>query len=265
MKKSFIVLTAIISVLWVSCLDTEEKITINPDQSGTYDINIDMSGIMSQLQALTGSSADSVMTTAAKKDTLIYFKDYVDTSTSLTAEEKTMLRDGSVSLHMDKAADEMKMSVRVPFKKLQQLPYLRQHLADALDKLKAADKLMGDAMPPGSDIMGNQNGDDAAKAINPFEEGFTFNVSGKTISNKLTNKESINSTFSSDSTLQMVKQMIPLFGDLTYKTTFVLPTAVKNYKGSNPVVSNDKKTLTFSNTLSDIFDKPENLEYNVEY
>jgi len=54
-------------------------------------------------------------------------------------------------------------------------------------------------------------------------------------------------------------------GELTYKTTIVLPKPVKHYKGNNPSVSADKKTIVFKNNLSNLLKKPESLEFELDY
>ena len=92
-KRSFFLALGL-SILFASCFETEEKTTINTDNSGSYNITMDISGIMQQLKAF-GGSAENGETALQKKDTVILFKDYTDTSTILTASEKEMLKNGA--------------------------------------------------------------------------------------------------------------------------------------------------------------------------
>jgi len=62
-----------------------------------------------------------------------------------------------------------------------------------------------------------------------------------------------------------MKQLTAMMGELTYKTTIVLPKPVKHYKGNNPSVSADKKTIVFKNNLSNLLKKPESLEFELDY
>ena len=68
----------------------------------------------------------------------------------------------------------------------------------------------------------------------------------------------------SDSIAQM-KQMGMLMGDFSYNSIFVLPSAVKKISGPGAVLSADKKTVTLKRGFDDLTNKPENLQYSIEY
>ena len=87
--KKITLFIGIISAVFVSCFETEEKIVINADKSGIYNIIINLNGMMSQLGALSGKSIGT--DNPEIKDSVIYFEDYTDTSRALTAEEKALL------------------------------------------------------------------------------------------------------------------------------------------------------------------------------
>jgi hypothetical protein len=46
---------------------------------------------------------------------------------------------------------------------------------------------------------------------------------------------------------------------------FVLPRPATKAEGKNLKISADKKTITVSNLVADIYDKPQNFEYTIEY
>ena len=263
MKKLYFFFAMAVSVGFVSCFEAEEKTVINKDDSGTYNMSMDISGMMQQMQALAGSAmggGDGL----DKKDTVIQFKDYTDTSSALSLEEKAMLRDGSLTLHMDQAIDDMKFTISLPFKNINQLPKLKQELAVAMDKLKLTEKLMKeeDAGKLGGMM---QQSPGASMAANPLEGAFSLSIGKNMISNKLTDSSFVDRLLSGNTNLQAMKQMAPMFGDLKYKTTYVLPVEIKNYKGANAELSNDRKTISFTSGLTDMFDKPAVLEYEVTF
>lgn len=271
MKKTLASLFILVSLCFVSCLDTEEKITINKDSSGMYALTIDMGAMIEQLKTIKPEEAESI---EANKDTVILFKSFTDTATTLTQEEKALLEKGSMHIVAKMQSNEMKMSMQVPFKNIQQLLYLKQHMFEMVDKLKAEKKLFGNGQEGEDDSMANENmpdggmggGPDPGNLLNPAQQAFSFNVEKNTISNKLTNKEVYDNWITKDSSMQMVMQMIPFMGDFNYTTTFVLPSAVKKYSGgSESKLSDDKKTITFINSLSGLMEKPESFEYLVEY
>ncbi|CAN5766846.1 hypothetical protein BH10BAC2_BH10BAC2_31060 [soil metagenome] len=272
MKKILAVTVVFISVFFVSCLDTEEKITINKDNSGVYALTIDMGAMIEQLKTIKPEEAASL---EGNKDSVILFKSFTDTATVLTKEEKELLEKGSLHIVAKMESNEMKMSMKVPFKNVQQLLYLKQHMFEMVDKLKAEKKLFGNGQPEGEDdSMADENMPDAGMGggpepgnlLHPAQEAFSFNIEKNTISNKLTNKDVFDNWVVKDSSMQMVMQMIPFMGDFNYTTTFILPSPVKKYSGgSESKLSDDKKTITFINSLSGLMEKPESFEYSFEY
>ncbi|MEP6845503.1 MAG: hypothetical protein ABI861_05845, partial [Panacibacter sp.] len=166
--------------------------------------------------------------------------------------------------------EEIKAEFEVPFTDMQQLLYLKQHMFEMISKLKPEQSLDGgddgQSLFPG---MGNGAGapgmSGAGKLLNPAQDGFTFSIEHRVISNKINDKEGSAAAFASDS-MQMIKQMIPFIGDFNYKTTFILPSPVKKFSGgAESKLSDDKKTISFMNSLSGVLEKPESLEYSVEY
>jgi len=261
MKKLIIACFVFLGFSLVSCLDTEEKITIKEDNSGTYQLTMAI-GNSPELQMALQQSGQSL----EKKDTIIYFKDFTDTATTLSVEEKSILENGKLHVAMN---EDIKAEFELPFKSIDQLLYIKQHMFEMISKIKpqSADS-SSDDMLSGMDMMGGSGGQGmggAGKLLNPTQDGFVFTMDHHMISNKIKDKASLTEAFTSDS-MQMIKQMLPMIGDLNYTTTFVLPSPVKHYSGgADSKLSEDKKTISFINSLSGLLDKPESLEYTLEY
>ena len=64
MKRMYLVFAVAVSVGFVSCFEAEEKTVINKDDSGTYNMSMDISGMMQQMQA----SASPQMLEIMRKD-----------------------------------------------------------------------------------------------------------------------------------------------------------------------------------------------------
>jgi hypothetical protein len=97
-----------------------------------------------------------------KQDSTIYFKSFVDTSTQLTLEEKDMLKDGSIHVLANEAVNEMKFVISLPFKRIQDLAYLRENYMKALDKLDIKDQLKNKEKKEGEDSSAGQAPSDMA-------------------------------------------------------------------------------------------------------
>jgi len=255
------------AIFLTACLDTEEKIIINKDNSGIYSLTMDMGRLIKMMNQST-KNQQGEKKKMEKQDSTIYFKSFVDTSTQLTLEEKEMLKDGSIHVLVNEAVNEMKFVISLPFKRIQDLTYLRENYMKALDKLDIKDQLKNKEQKEGEDSSAGQAPSDMAsgtKSILPAQESYTFIAAPGKISNKFTDKESFEEHVAGDSTLQMIKGLTSMMGEMTYKTTIVLPKPVKHYRGNNPAISGDKKTITFKNNLTNLLKKPQSLEFELDY
>ncbi|MFT3749049.1 MAG: hypothetical protein QM768_12060 [Agriterribacter sp.] len=257
-------LTAIIGliILLTSCLDTEEKIVINNNNSGDYTVTIDMSKMLKLAASMSGAEKDDTKE-KEKSDSTVYFKSYIDTSTALTAKEKEMLREGSMRIKVDETVNEMSVVIHFPFKHISVLPELKATYMKALDKLNISEKMKNkdnaESDPVEQELSKNKD------ALNPAQDAYSFTAAPGKITNALINKTLITDKLAKDSSMQMMQQMTLMMGDMNYKTVIVLPRPAKKYNGNEVQASADKKTLTFITTLTDILNRPEAAEYSVEY
>ncbi|HRP57420.1 hypothetical protein [Agriterribacter sp.] len=262
-KKIYLIASLLFFVFLTSCLDTEEKIVINKNNSGIYTITLDMSKML-QLMDQFGQANKDDAKIPANKDSTVYFKPFVDTSTALTAKEKEMFRDGSLRMQVDEAEKELIIVLNFPFKNIGDLPQLKSSYLSVIDKLGVSNKLKdpggsGPAETMPADITKDKN------ILSPARDAFAFAAVPGKLSNTLVNKDLFTSKVQNDSSMQMLQQMSMMMGDMNYKTIIVLPKKVKKYKGNQTILSDDKKTLTFLTTLSDMLNRPETAEYSVEY
>ena len=262
MKRNIVILLLAQILLLSSCLDVEEKIVINKDQSGIYTLTMDMSRLMKLTKEMGGKS-DSTGKIPEKKDSTAYFKPYIDTSSVLTEKEKAMLRDGSFHIKMDEAQSEMRIMINLPFKKVQDLPELRNTYMKALDKTAIMNKMVD--KKEGDESIPKDMPSDVGSGINPAQNSYTFFATPGKISNKLTDQKLFDKEVAKDSTLQSMKGMVTMMGEMIYKTIIVLPKAVKSYKGNGSAVSADKKTISFKTTLTELLKNPQSLEFELNY
>ncbi len=260
MKNVKFLFAFLFAALLSSCLDTEEKIVFNADNSGTYLMTVDM-GRMLQMASSMGAAQSEPGKLKEKKDTTIYLKDILNTADNLSAEEKALYKDGVISVKMDEAKNEMKIVISSPFKNGAALTEIKNNLAAVMNKLKAFEKATGEKEKPeeeGNTQMG-------VKSANPLGDLFTFKAAPGRVSNTITSMDVFKSKIASDSTLGMIKPMTAMMGDFNYRTIIVLPKAVKKYDGPGSSISADKKTITFSTTLTEMLEHPEKVSFEVNY
>jgi len=123
MKKIKFVLAFLFALALYSCVDTEERIVINADESGTYALTIDLGKLIELANQMMPDSARAGKP-KEKKDSTIYFKNFIDTAQNLTAEEKALYREGYLHIDMDEANNKMKVEMGCPFKNNNQLIFI---------------------------------------------------------------------------------------------------------------------------------------------
>jgi hypothetical protein len=260
MKYLKYILGFILAFTLASCLDTEEKIVINRDNSGIYSLTLDM-GKMLEMAATMGanSSGDKPK---EKKDTLVYLKGLLDSATNVTAEEKALFRDGSLTINLDEEKNALKVAISCPFKNMEGLSAVKANLFTLLKKVKALEKASGEQSKEEEATSPSKLGDNST---NPVADQFTFLAAPGSISNTITNMEAYKNKIATDSTLSTMHQMSAMMGDFKYRTIIVLPKNIKKYEGPGSLVSADKKTVTFETTLTEMMENPEKVSYKVEY
>lgn len=263
MKKSlfsfsFILLAAL---FLTGCLDTEEDVTINSNGSGVYKTTIDMSGLfdMMQMAAAMDTSAGSKLKELEDKniDSTIAIGAFTDTSTTLTAEEKALLHDGTMHMSINQKDKIFKIVLNYPFKKMEDVQKIME-----LQQSGKGFSPMGKAMDnPALQGMDDQPGGGSLPSADQytqtsFKNGF--------IERKVDQKK-IDSLKNSDQFSQMQGAGDMLFSGITFTTSIHLPKAVKSSSGSKLTVSDDKKTVKVKYTFQDLIKTPQALEFKVEY
>jgi hypothetical protein len=264
MSKIKIVLAFLLATALYSCVDTEERIVINADESGTYSLTIDLGKLIELTNQMIPDSTRQGKP-KEKKDSTIYFKSFIDTAQNLTAEEKALYRDGYVHINMDEANNKMKIEIGCPFKNSSQLTQVKNNFLEIANKLNLFSKTKGANL---NEISESPTGSDKGfddKSINPLGGNSFFSAAPGKISNtiKLTNE--MKQSIANDSTLAMMQQMSMITGEMTYRTVIILPKVAKLAEGPGKTLTVDGKTVSFSLSLTEMMENPEKGSYKIEY
>lgn len=262
MKKILSFALLITACCLTACIDTEEKIVINADNSGTYSLTMEM-GKMIAMAGQMGAGQNNSDKAMQKKDTVIYFKDAVMASDQFTPAEKNLFANAFCAVKLDEANAEMNISINCPFASISQLAEVKEKLVGVMDKLKVMDQV-GNMNAPLTEGSGDDGGG-FNKTIHPGAEFYTFSAIPGKLTSKIADKEGLKNTLAKDSSLTMLQQMSALTGEMTYKTIIQLPSPVKKLNGAKGVLSDDKRTITYKTGLTDMISHPEEMEYEIDY
>jgi hypothetical protein len=256
MKFRLLALGAFLMCL-TSCFDVIEKFNIKEDGSGTYELKMDMSRSLGLLAMMKQGANDGKQ--KEKVDTVIYTKDVTDTSSSLTNEEKAVLRKSYTKVHMDEDEGEGYVNMYYPFANASELEIIQKVMSKVSSSQgvkNAVAKSFGKEMPAAATGDGNA----AQLPTGDFAYSLTANSLVRKV--KPSVKDDIEPKESDEQLPPQLKEMMKI----NYSTTVNLPRPAKNVKSSTGKLSDDKKQFKFSKTLDiDAKVSPADFDFSIDY
>lgn len=251
MKLLKLILPAVLALGFAGCLDINESVDIRNDGSGQLTLDMDMSQMVDILSTYMGKD-ELKQKGLEKMDTTILMKDLLDTVSTLSADQKAILRPGRMHIKLDMDAKILTVHSMFPFTSMSNLQQLYALMNNGgLGSAKLFGALGGDA-------GGGSNGD-----VNQLNAIFDFSCKDGLLTKKL-NKEKFDS-LKNDPQLAQIRQASQMGMDINYTSTLSLPRPAKRVDNPLARLSDDKKTVTMKFNLIEVFDHPEQFEYTVEY
>jgi hypothetical protein len=254
MKILKFILPVILAFGFAGCLDIDEKVDIKKDGSGQLTMDMDMSQMVDLLQTYMGKE-EMEKKGMVKMDTTIQLKDVLDTIGSLSTEKKALLSPGKVHIRLDMDAKVFTTHMTFPFKSQAELQKLYTMINDgSVNNAKL--------------FQGMGGGGDGANAggspdISQFNGIYDYACKDGLMSKHLNHDKW--KALQDDPQLAQVKQAAQMGMEINYTTTLLLPRPVKKVDNPLAKLSDDKKTVTMKFNLIDVFDHPEQFNYNIEY
>jgi hypothetical protein len=253
-----LMLVALVSVFFVSCLEINEEVTIKENGSGELVSTMDLAQLIDMMQAMGGEEFEKKKN--EKIDSFIYLKSIVDTSKSMTLEQKNLVRDGKMHIKMDMEAKEFKLKMQYPFSSLEKLQKLTSAVSDGgLGFGSMMKDAMGSKPQPGLD----QPSDPSTGGMDEITAIFDYNVSNGLIK-KSVNPEKLKKLLDNPKMAEM-QQGADMGIEILYNVSYKLPRPIKKVSNPKAKLSDDKKTVTMRYNLMEIFSKPDQFAFTIEY
>lgn len=253
MKSRIAILSVVVSLLFSSCFEIEEKTTFTSADSGKFSLSVDMGKLLAKLKVFGGAEQFNSLPFS---DTTIAFRDILSNDSIFSPQEKLLLADGNMQMNMNAEKDQLKVVFTAPFTSISQLAGLRNALVKVISR-------------SGKNAIPNMEAASIGNSINLIDLnslGFTYSAVNGSISNTLTDSANIQKLVEKDSTLQQVRMISPLLDiPSVYTQVFTFTKPIRNYSASNATVSTDKKTIIIKNDFQDLFENPKALEYSISY
>lgn len=261
MKKILILSALFLSTLFTGCFESTQELTIAENGGGEMANKIDMSSVMAMLKQMGGTGKDKLIF-----DTTLAFKDILDSVEGLTADDKAILKNGTLALTINTEDEKLLITTKMPFSNPGEMKKLRE-VMEKWGKNGGMSKIAAKAFgeKPGMDEMGINEGkageNDPLSSV--AEMYFNLDYSKGKIERSLIKDKY--AKLSEDESLSKLREMGEMGSPVKSNFVINLPSPVKSYKGKNVKLSDDKKKVTVETTLDDLYDDPSKFEFKIEY
>ena len=257
MKSIKRLIPLLILVFLVGCFEIQEDIDVKSNGSGQMTVNMDMSQLLEMMQNYLGKEEMEKQMPQKSMDTTILMKDLVDTSKTIPADKKALLRNGKLHMMLNMTDKVLKTDLHFPFNNLNDLQKIYMSLNDGT--LNTTSLFKGITGGKG-DSADNSN---ATPDMSQFNSIYDFQSKDGLISRKL-NAERWKS-FQDNPQFGQMKDVGNMGIEMPYTLTVKLPRPVKKVDNALAKLSDDKKTVTIKYNLTEVFQNPEKFEYTISY
>jgi len=260
--RKILICCLLIAGMLIGCIETETTTTIEKDGSGQLEAIVDMGQMIQALKSMKQSESEEKINV----DSLIRFSSFTDTSKSLTARQKELLRNITLGLKINSDDNVFRFKVLAPFKSTDELQEINQIMSS-----KEFDQVFDKAMSntelgksEGEQPESKRENDNIFGSI--FPDYFTCNYSKGLISCVL-NKEKYDAAMADmKKTLDLEDDMAQsMFGSTSFVNRIKLPNKAKEVKGPSLTTSADGLVLEQKGSLLDIYQHPEKYVYTIRY
>jgi hypothetical protein len=248
MKKLLLFISAAFTLGLAGCFETTEEITLNEDGTGTY-VNIsDMSNVIPMAKNMGGAqqipNIDSSFALGQSKES----------TEGMSEADVALLTTGKMHMKINLDDEKFVSTATFPISSVNDIPKINKLLAQSSIKAVMSQMNAGGQMPAGIDQMGEPSS---------FADYYTLEYENGEIKRKL-NKDK-HATLSSDKYLTGLQEAAAMGIPITHTLVINLPRPAEKIEGKNAKLSDDKKKVTVSGTIDDLFESPEKLEFKVKY
>lgn len=258
MKRLKYFLTVTSMFFLAGCFEINEDIDVHADGSGVYSVHTDMSQLLQAMQSYLGKEEMDKQMPDKNIDTTVMMRTMLDTVQNISAENKALIKNGTVHLLLNLEKKEFKSDIVIPFKNLGDLQKLYNSMNN--QSLGFNQLFKGIAGKPDTTSSGNENG---MPDMNQFNAIYDFECHDGLISRKL-NPEKWKALQQTPQFAQM-KDAGSMGISIPYTLTIAIPRPLKKIDNSLAKIFPDRKKVIIQYNLIEVFDHPEKFEYTIVY
>ena len=241
------------------CFEINEDIDVKAGGSGVYSVHTNMSQLLQAMQSYLGKEEMDKQMPANNIDTTVSMKTLLDTAKNISAENKALIKDGTVHLKLNIPEKVFNSDIIIPFKSLSDL----QKLYNSMNNQSLGFNQLFKGMAGKPDTAGASGNDNGMPDMNQFNAIYDFESHDGLISRKL-NPEKWKALQQTQQYAQM-KDAGNMGISIPYTLTISIPRPVKKVDNSLAKLFPDKKKVIFQYNLIEVFNNPEKFEYTIVY
>lgn len=254
MKTKLLLILSVLCLFLSSCLEVEETYNLNADGSYAVNYNLNMGQLLKMVNAMTPDSVKQTKEYTTAKDTLVNLGSVPDSlKKRFNAEELGLMKQTDLRMQMNMAESIFSLNFSNKGKSARELSYFLQHFGDLLEKGK-----VGDMMKP-KGVPAEAGGEPEV----PFKnKEYDYVITPHTFERKVKLDVFAAVKEKDKQTFEMLKGM-----NMKMASTVVinLPRAAKSTGNPNAVLSADKKQVMLKIDMIEAINKPELLNFKIEY
>jgi len=259
MNKLKYILTLASMFFLAGCFEINEDIDVKAGGNGVYSIHTNMSQLLQVMQSYLGKEEMDKQMPAKNIDTTVMMKTLLDTVKSISAENKALIKDGSVHLKLNIPEKEFNSDIIIPFKSLSDL----QKLYNSMNNQSLGFNQLFKGMAGKPDTTGTSGNENGMPDMNQFNAIYDFESHDGLISRKL-NPEKWKALQQTPQFAQM-KDAGSMGITMPYTLTITVPRPIKKVDNSLAKLFPDRKKVVIQYNLIEVFDHPEKFEYTIVY
>jgi hypothetical protein len=244
MKKILVLLFSIATL--ASCTFTEE-ITINPDGSGKYNLDMDGSSLMAMMPNDSTGNQKSVDSVFSFKEIFAAKKDSIAKLSKEEQESLKKLEDFNMRMKMDYLNKQFLFSMNTNFKNVAEL----KDAMSNMNELQKMNKNKAEANPLGS-----------AGSFANNNSVLQYSYNGKKFTRKAIIDKNAVKNVKKDSLDDSYKM---IYASSKYIVKYHFPKPVKKVSNTTALFSEDRKTITIEYPFDEYMDNPDKLNFEVDF
>jgi hypothetical protein len=246
MYKYFSVVIA--ALLFLSSCSMHEEIDLAKEGNGFYKIDVDMSQMMAMIKSMSGEKIpDSVSNRVM--DTVYSLKEMIDSSGGeFTAEEKAYFNNGTMHVKMNMPDNKMSVVMQFPVKNAADLKkfFAVYDKVDSLNKLKKQQQKEAEAAAGPNDQLDPTQG--------MMNGGLPFKRTPYVITDTSIERIALSREKMQEQMGEEMKGAEMFMSQMNMMVTIKLPRPAKRLEGKNAKLSDDKRSVFLSSSLSEMMD-----------